>query len=113
MTPEDKISVEAFLDKLQSTPRGRAMAVNMFESCSESLVSPATLSAFLLDCVKASASLPANSAVEIVDDVACGKGHTKQSYLRKCKQVSFSPADTQRLSNTMNTVSLHKFILDE
>ena len=88
------------------------MAVNIFESCSENLVSPVTLSAFLFDCVKTSVSFPAKGAVEIVEDVACGEGHAKQSYLRQYKQAPFSPVDTQRLNNTMNTVSFHKFFLD-
>ena len=113
MTPSDKTAIEGFLDKLQSTPRGRAMAVNMVESCSENLVLPVALSTFLLDCVKTSAALPANGAVEIIEDVACGYGLAKQSHLRQCKQTPPTTVDKEQLSNTMNTVSFHKFLLDD
>lgn len=111
MTPSDKTAIEGFLDKLQSTLRGRAMAVNMFES--GSLVSPESLNAFLLDCAKTSVSFPANDAVKVIEDVACGYGDGKQSYLRQCKQALSAAGDKEQLSNTMNTVSFHSFLLDE
>lgn len=113
MTSVEKTSIENFLDKLQSTPRGRAVAVNMYETYAENLAPPDTLSAFLLDCAQSHEASPSTDALEIVADVSCGYGHAKQGYLRLCKQESFTSVGTERLSNTMNTVSFHRFLLDE
>lgn len=113
MTPEDKISIDSFLDKLQSTARGRAMAVNMYETYAENLVPLDTLSAFLLDCARTHEALPSTDAVKIVQDVSCGQGHGKQCYLRLCKKEPFSSVGTERLRHTMKTVTFHTYLLDE
>jgi len=89
------------------------MAVNMYESWASNLVSANILSSFLHDCARTHEASPGTDTLTIVEDVSCGYGAASKSYLRQCRQGQFPSVDMERLSNTMNTVNFHSFLLDD
>ena len=115
MIARDYDAVVRFLDSLRTTPRGRALAVNMLDSHKAGLCPTSNLRDFLVDCGRTlqeaqTRAVPAD-AVAIVEDVSSGHGVDKRTYLRQCRQSLFAPTDTHTLSNTLKTDTLWRFLV--
>lgn len=106
-------SVESFLDRLLSTPRGRIFAANMYATFTQGLVPPEQLREFLGHCAEALDKEPSANAMRIAEDVSCGENADRKRYLRQCRMAPFGFGDKQLLSNTINSVSFHTFLLSD
>lgn len=110
----DREAIRGFLDLVQSTPRGRALVVNMLDSLTEDLFPrAANLREFLMDCIGTYAD-DVDRGPDVLSAVAAvcrGDGVGKRSYVRQCRQQRFSTSDRERLSNTLKTESFARFLV--
>jgi hypothetical protein len=108
----DLQAIEEFLKRLQITPRGRVVAVNILESVENLLFSAEKLAKFFLDCLQTSAAFPVAGGVAVIEDVSCGHGVNGHAYLRECAQIAFSSGEKCHLSNVMTTTNFRDSLID-
>jgi hypothetical protein len=104
ITPVERDIIRRFLEHLQTTCRGRVMAVDMWHSLRPPIqLSPVVVARFLLECAETYDTKGASpdQAPHIVDDVAVGQGNGGTPYLRQCRQPAFPAESTERLSHTV------------
>lgn len=88
------------------------MAINMLASVEQGLVASDRLKEFLSFCAKRLDQEPGKNPIIIIEDVSCGENDANRRFLRQCRSRPFADDETKKLSNTMNSVSFHRFVLN-
>lgn len=107
------MSIESFLNMLSGTSRGKIFLANMHASFAQDLVSVEKLKEFLTCCASALEEQPAKNPVQLAEDVSSGEDATGKHYLRQCRVEPFTPESEQQITNTLNSVSFHSFMLND